>query len=273
MKKIIFCLCLFTAALTVYGKGIAEEVNLADERAKTSLAFGIVIGSDLKQTGLQFDYAAFAEGLRLSVENGEAPYTMEEAIGIVQAAFQEAMNRQNEEHKQQELQFLAENSGRDGVISTESGLQYEVIAEGSGEKPRETDTVRVHYEGALADGTIFDSSYERDESAEIPLDQVIPGWSEGIQLMNTGGTYRFYIPSALAYGEQGVGQVIPPYATLVFKVELLEIIREAVEEPAAEDDAVYDDTTDDAAYDDAVYGDTTDDATAYDDAGDAAAGE
>jgi FKBP-type peptidyl-prolyl cis-trans isomerase FkpA len=226
MKKLILGLCLSMTALTVYGKGIADEVNLADERSKTSLAFGMVIGSDLKQTGLQFDYAAFAEGFRLAVEGGEVPYTTEEAVGIVQAAFQEAMAKQNEENKQKELQFLAENGGKDGVRSTESGLQYEVIAEGSGEKPGETDMVRVHYEGALTNGTVFDSSYERGESAEFPLAQVIPGWSEGIRLMNTGSTYRFYIPSALAYGSQGVGQVIPPYATLVFKVELLEIISE-----------------------------------------------
>jgi FKBP-type peptidyl-prolyl cis-trans isomerase FkpA len=237
MKKLILGLCLFTAALTAYGKGIAEEVNLADERAKTSLAFGLVIGSDLKQTGMRFDYAALAEGLKLSVEGGDAPYTMEEAIGIVQAAFQEAMAKQNEEHKQKELQFLAENGSRDGVLISESGLQYEVISEGSGEKPGETDTVRVHYEGTLTDGTVFDSSYERDESAEFPLDQVIPGWSEGIRLMSIGSTYRFYIPSALAYGSQGVGQVIPPYSTLVFKVELLEIVAEpedAGEAPAEE---------------------------------------
>jgi FKBP-type peptidyl-prolyl cis-trans isomerase len=240
MKKLIFGLCLFMAALTVYGKGIVEEVNLADERAKTSLAFGLVIGSDLKQTGLEFDYAAFAEGLKLAVEDGEAPYTTEEAIGIVQAAFQKAMAKQNEENKQKELAFLVENGNRDGVLVSESGLQYEVLVEGSGERPGETDTVRVHYEGALADGTVFDSSYERGESAEIPLDQVIPGWSEGIQLMSVGSTYRLYIPSSLAYGEQGAAQIIPPYATLVFKVELLEIVRipeDEAEEPAPEEPA------------------------------------
>jgi FKBP-type peptidyl-prolyl cis-trans isomerase FkpA len=232
MKKLITGL-LFFAACTLYGKGIVEEVNLADERAKTSLAFGLVIGSDLKQTGMKFDYAAFAEGLKLSVEGGDSPYTMEEAVAIVQTAFQEAMAKQAEESKERERVFLAENGSREGVISAESGLQYEIIIEGSGEKPLETDTVRVQYEGALTDGTVFDSSYERDESAEISLEQVIPGWAEGIQLMNTGSTYRFYIPSALAYGDRGVGQVIPPYSTLVFKVELLEII--SPEQEAAED--------------------------------------
>jgi FKBP-type peptidyl-prolyl cis-trans isomerase FkpA len=226
MKKIIPGLLFFTAALTLYGKGIAEEVNLEDRRAKTSLAIGLVLGSDLKDSGLQFDYAAFAEGLRLVMEGGETPYTTEEAMEIVQAAFDEVRAKQNEENRRQELEFLAENGGREGVTTTESGLQYEVITEGSGKKPSETDTVRVHYEGALADGTVFDSSYEQGGTVDIPLDQVIPGWSEGIRLMNTGGAYRFYIPSALAYGDQGVGQLIPPYATLVFKVELLEIVDE-----------------------------------------------
>ncbi|MDR1277485.1 MAG: FKBP-type peptidyl-prolyl cis-trans isomerase [Treponema sp.] len=233
MKKLLPGLLFLAAAFTLYGKGIVEEVNLADERAKTSLAFGLVIGSDLKQTGMEFDYAAFTEGLKLSVEGGEAPYTTEEAVGIVQAAFQAAMDKRGEENKERERLFLAENGGREGVISTESGLQYEIITEGSGEKPSETDTVRVHYEGTLSNGTVFDSSYERDESAEIPLEQVIPGWSEGIQLMSVGGVYRFYIPSVLAYGDQGVGQIIPPHSTLVFKVELLEILSPG-EEAAAE---------------------------------------
>jgi FKBP-type peptidyl-prolyl cis-trans isomerase len=225
MKKIIFGVLFFAALSAVYSKGIAEELDLAEQQAKTSFAFGMVIGSDLKQTGIEFDYTAFAEGLKASVKGDETPFTLEEAVGIVQAAFQEAVAKQNEENKEKELRFLAENGDRDGVFVSETGLQYEVISEGSGEKPLGTDTVRVHYEGALTDGTVFDSSYERDESAEIPLEQVIPGWSEGIQLMNVGSAYRFYIPSALAYGAQGAGQVIPPYSTLVFKVELLEIIR------------------------------------------------
>jgi FKBP-type peptidyl-prolyl cis-trans isomerase len=229
MKKIMAGFFLFTAAWALYGEGIAEGVELADERAKTSYAIGLVIGSDLKQAGLELNYAAVAEGLRAAVEGGEA-FTTDEAIGVVQAALQEAMERQAGESRRQELQFLAENSGREGVFSTESGLQYEVIAEGDGERPSENDTVMVHYEGALTDGTVFDSSYERDEPAEFPLNQVIPGWAEGLLLMNTGSTYRFYIPSELAYGDRGVGQIIPPYSTLVFKVELLEIAGETYNE-------------------------------------------
>jgi FKBP-type peptidyl-prolyl cis-trans isomerase FkpA len=226
MKKTALAACLFAAAFALYGKGIAEEVNLADERAEVSYAFGLVMGSDLKQTGLEFNYPAFTEGFKTAAEGGEAPYTLEEAVEIVRAAFEEAMARNAETNRIREIEFLEENGGREGVVTTESGLQYEVIAEGSGEKPSAADTVRVNYEGALTDGTVFDSSYERGEAAEFPLDRVIPGWTEGIQLMRVGSSYRFYIPSDLAYGGQGAGQVIPAYATLVFTVELLEIVGE-----------------------------------------------
>jgi FKBP-type peptidyl-prolyl cis-trans isomerase FkpA len=224
MKKIFPAVCLFAAACALYGKGIAEEVNLADERAKISYAFGLVIGSDFKQTGLEFDYPAFTQGFKTSAEDGEALYSIQEAIEIVQAAFEQAIARNAETNRVRELEFLEENGGREGIITTESGLQYEVISEGSGENPLPDDTVRVNYEGTFTDGTVFDSSYERGEPAEFPLDQVISGWTEGLQLMKVGSSYRFYIPSALAYGSRGAGQVIPAYTTLIFTVELLEIV-------------------------------------------------
>jgi len=119
--------------------------------------------------------------------------------------------------------YLEENKARDGVKVTDSGLQYEVITEGEGAKPTAEDTVSVHYAGTLIDGTEFDSSIARGQPAEFPLNGVIPGWTEGLQLMNTGSKYRFVIPSELAYGDSGAGQAIGPGATLVFEVELLEI--------------------------------------------------
>ena len=119
--------------------------------------------------------------------------------------------------------FLAQNAKREGVKTTASGLQYEVIEATLGQKPKATDTVRVHYEGTLIDGTVFDSSYKRGESISFPLNGVIKGWTEGLQLMSVGSKYKFFIPYQLAYGERGAGASIPPYAALIFTVELLGI--------------------------------------------------
>ncbi|GHU72335.1 peptidyl-prolyl cis-trans isomerase [Spirochaetia bacterium] len=230
MKKIIPLIFLFATAFSLYGKPIAEEPSPYDEKQNTSYAFGLVLGSDLKQTGLEFDYTAFTEGFRASVEGENSRYSLDEAVQLVQTAFRAAMIRRAEENKAQEAQYLAENGRRDKVSTTESGLQYEVISSRGGAKPGGGALVRVNYEGTLTDGTVFDSTWERNEAAEFPLDQVIPGWNEGIQLMGVGDTYVFYIPSGLAYGEQGAGEVIPPFSTLIFKVELLEIMDRAAYE-------------------------------------------
>ena len=120
--------------------------------------------------------------------------------------------------------FLAENGKKEGVVTLKSGLQYEVLREGNGKKPKATDQVKCHYEGTLINGQVFDSSYKRNEPAVFPLNQVIPGWTEGLQLMQEGAKYRFYIPYILAYGESGAGGSIPPFATLIFDVELLEVM-------------------------------------------------
>lgn len=120
--------------------------------------------------------------------------------------------------------FLKENAKKPGVVTLPSGLQYEVLNEGTGRRPKATDTVRCHYEGTLVDGTVFDSSYSRGVPAEFGLQQVIAGWTEGVQLMSEGAKYRFYIPYHLGYGERGAGGAIPPYAALVFDVELLNVL-------------------------------------------------
>jgi FKBP-type peptidyl-prolyl cis-trans isomerase len=224
MKKFIIGCGLFFMALTVQANGIQEDVNFTGEKALTSYAFGMTVGGDLEQTGLEIDYAAFTAGLKAAMEHGETIMDRDEALEIVQDAFENAMRKQNAGLREKEELFLAENAARAGIQTTESGLQYIILEEGSGPKPAENDTVRVHYEGTLTDGTVFDSSYERDEPEEIPLDMVIPGWAEGIMLMNVGGKHRLYLPSDLAYGERGAGQVIPPYSTLVFTVELLDIV-------------------------------------------------
>ena len=157
--------------------------------------------------------------------NGKKPdMTPEEAQQLLNQHFaklQEAVDKKNKEIGEG---FLAENGKQEGVITTASGLQYIVIQEGNGPKPKETDTVRCHYEGRLIDGTVFDSSYRRNQPAEFPVSQVIAGWVEALQLMSTGSKWRLFIPSDLAYGEHGAGDVIRPHSALIFDVELLQIV-------------------------------------------------
>jgi len=230
MKLRIITILLFIAAITVHAKAIREDVNLEDEKARMSYAFGMTVGNDLKQAGLELDYSAFTEGLKNSMEQETLLMEQEEAIELVQTAFENAMTKQVEEMRVKEESFLAKNALNEGVLTTPSGLQYTVLAKGDGPIPSADDTVRVQYEGALTDGTVFDSSYHLEKGEEIPLDMVIPGWAEGIQLMNVGSKYKIFIPSNLAYGERGAGQIIPPYSTLVFTIELLEIIKENSEQ-------------------------------------------
>lgn len=201
-----------------------EAETPENAEAEMSYAFGMVIGADLQQADLAFDYDAFTQGFKEAVEGKDTQFTMDDAFRIVQTALRLTREKQLEAYKAKELQFLEENSQKAGIYTTDSGLQYEVITEGTGQKPDAQAMVRVNYEGTLVDGTIFDSSYARGEPVEFPLDAVIPGWTEGVQLMSEGSAYRFYVPSKLAYGEQGAGNVIPPYATLIFDVELLAII-------------------------------------------------
>jgi FKBP-type peptidyl-prolyl cis-trans isomerase FkpA len=227
MKKLIGAVFLvFALGGLLYAEGKKDEAAEATVDGDTSYAFGMVIGSELQQTGLIFNYNAFTKGLREVLENKNTKITMDEAVLTVQQAFLEVMRKRAEENKAKELRFLEENGKKPGVNTTVSGLQYEVITEGTGPKPAAEDIVRVNYEGTLIDGTVFDSTYTRGEPAEFPLYAVIAGWTEGLQLMSEGSSYRFYIPSKLAYGEQGAGSVIPPYSTLIFEVELLSISKE-----------------------------------------------
>ena len=232
MKRCVIVFCLFLAALAVYAEGIREEMDLEEQQSRISYAFGMMVGDDLQQSGLdiEIDYAAFTDGLRAAMEQAEAKLSRSEALELVQNAFEDAMNKQSAELREKEMEFLTENADREGVITTESGLQYMVLEEGSGPKPTAKDTVTVHYEGSLIDGRVFDSSYQQDKPEEIPLDMVIPGWAEGIQLMNVGSKHRIFIPSDLAYGERGAGQIIPPYSTLIFTIELISIVKEQSEE-------------------------------------------
>ena len=155
----------------------------------------------------------------------------QEGQQIVNTFFQQLEQKQNaakaaagKAAKVEGEKFLAENAKKAGISVTKSGLQYEVLTQGTGKQPKATDTVRCHYEGRLLDGTIFDSSYKRNEPADFGLQQVIAGWTEGVQLMSEGSKFRFYIPYMLAYGEGGAGASIPPFATLIFDVELIKVL-------------------------------------------------
>ncbi|PKL23769.1 MAG: peptidylprolyl isomerase [Spirochaetae bacterium HGW-Spirochaetae-3] len=198
-------------------------------KADVSYAFGVAIGSSLKDTGVEIDYAKFVDGMKDVIEKDKPSITMEDAQMTIQAAIMQAMQAVAARNSEAEAAFLAENGKKAGVTTTASGLQYEVIKDGTGSKPTLADTVRVNYVGTFIDGKQFDSSAESEEPVVFPVAMVIPGWVEGIQLMPVGSKYKFYIPSMLAYGEQGSQGGIEPNKTLIFEVELL-----AIEPPAAE---------------------------------------
>lgn len=209
-----------------------KEVALDSERAQLGYAMGMDVGTSLSQLGGDIDSEAFIEAFRTTLDKGEVRLKPEEAAKVKQAFFQKRQQQQQAkmeaagaENKKAGEAFLAANGKKDGVKTTASGLQYEVITPAEGDKPKETDTVKVHYRGTLIDGTEFDSSIARGEPAIFPLNRVIRGWTEGVQLMNVGSKYRFYVPSELAYGPRGAGAKIGPNATLIFEVELLEIVK------------------------------------------------
>ncbi|MDR2176664.1 MAG: FKBP-type peptidyl-prolyl cis-trans isomerase [Treponema sp.] len=199
------------------------------DKTDRGYAYGLVIGSELKNAGLEFDYDAISQGIRDAFEGRDSRFTLDEAVALLQQSYAVVMERQTEENRLKEIQFLEENGKRGGVITTESGLQYEVLRAEGREKPHSRSVVRVNYEGTFTDGTVFDSSFERGEPSDIPLNMVIPGWSEGLRLMGVGDIYTLYIPSRLGYGEEGA-QTIAPYTPLIFKVELLEILEGEGEE-------------------------------------------
>ena len=198
---------------------------------KLSYALGIGIGSQLAGMGAkELNIDDFAQAIKDVISGSDLKVDNAEAQTLVQNFFQEQEAKQQaaaaeagKAAKAAGEAFLAENGKKDGVVTLPSGLQYQVLKEGNGKKPSATDQVVCHYEGTLIDGTIFDSSYQRNQPATFGLNQVIAGWTEGVQLMQEGAKYRFFIPYNLAYGERGAGAQIPPFAALVFDVELIEV--------------------------------------------------
>ena len=199
---------------------------------KVSYALGLGIGRQLSDMGAQeLNIDDFAQAIKDVIAGRKPLVDNREAQQIVQDFFQKQEQKQRaaaaEKHKVQKAEgekYLAENAKKEGVVTLPSGLHYQVLREGNGRKPKATDQVRCHYEGMLIDGTLFDSSIQRGEPATFPLNGVIAGWTEGLQLMQEGAKYRLFIPYHLGYGERGAGGSIPPFAALVFDVELLEVL-------------------------------------------------
>jgi len=209
---------------------LAQDLKIVTPEEKVSYSLGYQIGGDFKRQGQAIDAKAMVRGVQDALAGATSALGQDEMNTLLVQLKQKVMAQQQEERERLSResamagkQFLAENGKREGVKSLPSGLQYEVLQEGSGDKtPSATDTVTVHYRGTLVDGTEFDSSFSRSQPATFQLDRVIKGWTEGVQLMKPGAKYKLFVPSELAYGPRGGGK-IPPNATLIFEVELLSI--------------------------------------------------
>ena len=244
MKLITFPLCvLLFASSALYGQSKKElkatveqlnteieqlkkpkEADISTDNKKVSYALGVVVGSNIESQELD---SLDLETLLVAIEDVFSDRELKLSQEDAELAVQEYMQKQMEAKKTKKIDeaaaFLTENKAKEGVQVTESGLQYRVLKEGSGESPAPTDKVTVHYKGMLTDGTVFDSSIERGEPVTFGVNQVIPGWTEALQLMQEGDKWELYIPYPLAYGERGAGGQIPPFSTLVFEVELLDV--------------------------------------------------
>jgi FKBP-type peptidyl-prolyl cis-trans isomerase FklB len=227
MKRLIICL----AAVSLTSICLAQDKpQLKDQKDKASYSIGYDIGSTFKKQNIELNTDALFSGLKEGLAGKEATLSKEEREKTLEVFQKEMMEKQAAASKEAATKnaaegekFLAENKTKEGVKTTASGLQYKVLKEGSGSSPKETDTVVTNYKGTLLDGTEFDSSYKRNEPATFPVNRVIKGWTEALQLMKPGAKYQLFIPAALAYGERGAGRDIGPNATLIFEVELLSV--------------------------------------------------
>lgn len=252
-----FLLILATAVVPACAQeGEDEALPMNDNRSTASYAIGFNIGSNMSRQGIDFDVERLIAGLRdgmagkaSAMPEEEMKAAMQEFQKQVMAEQQAKMAQQAAENEAAGKAFLEENAQREGVNVTDSGLQYEVIEEGTGAQPAAGDTVVVQYTGTLIDGTKFDSSRDRGEAATFPVDGVIPGFSEGLKLMKKGGKAKIYIPGNLGYGPQGAGATIPPNATLIFDLELVDVQKGAGQAAPMGDEGMGDEGMEDGGMD------------------------
>ena len=218
MKRTIPVVLAFAIAIAL---PLSAQTGAAAPAGDPSYALGMLLAGNIKSAGLTINYDVFMAAMKDVLEGSGAKLTDAQAQAVVQAAVSAAAAKKSDTNLARGQAFLAGNRDKPGIKTTASGLQYEVLSLGTGPMPVASDTVTVNYEGRLMDGTVFDSSYARGEPATFRLDEVIPGWTEGVQLMPAGSKYRFYIPSELAYGARGAGGVIGPNEVLIFDVELI----------------------------------------------------
>lgn len=224
MQKSLMALILLSLGLSGCFKTAKDPKT---DKEKVSYAIGQQIGSNIKGQKIEVDVDMLAQAIGEAMEGKDSrmkPQEMQEAMMNMHKKQTEMRQKESEQNKKTGEEFLAKNKDKEGVKVTDSGLQYKVIKSGSGKSPKESSTVKVHYVGTLLDGTEFDSSYKRNEPAEFPVNGVIKGWTEALQMMKVGDKWKLFIPSDLAYGKMGRPS-IPPNSVLVFEVELIEVVK------------------------------------------------
>lgn len=221
LKKTIILTLLFLLGGSVYSQNTDTMKNELDS---VSYALGMSIANNLKQNGIDsVNSEVLASAVKTVMANQKPDLGQKEANDIINKHIQEKQKEKLKEQTAAGDKFLKENAIKEGVITTESGLQYKVVEMGDGPKPTDGQQVTVHYRGSLVDGTVFDESYKRGQPSSFGVNQVIPGWTEGLKLMPVGSTFEFYIPQELGYGARGAGAAIPPFSTLIFNVELIAV--------------------------------------------------
>ncbi|KOH45789.1 FKBP-type peptidyl-prolyl cis-trans isomerase [Sunxiuqinia dokdonensis] len=228
-KSILFALAAVVVLAACQPQGSSRNENLETAADSASYAIGVLVGDQNKQQlessgAKDFNMEVLVTAFEKQLNGEETKMTIEDARTYIQSYFQKMAEAEGVNNRTEGEAFLASNKEKDGIVVTESGLQYEILEVGDGPKPTADQQVKVHYTGTLLDGTVFDSSVERGEPATFGVSQVIPGWTEALQLMPEGSKWKVYIPGDLAYGERGAGADIGPNATLIFEVELLEVI-------------------------------------------------